>query len=229
MSDPTVGAFAPVPDPRPEDTAWPEMSWPPAPGTELVGRYVRLSPVDPDRDAEGLFRALDHDSVWNHLAGRPASADVVHARIANRPSGDSRLQWTVRTAVDYLGIAAGTVIGQTSYLDVVPADARCEIGSTAYAPAVWASAVNPEVKLLLLEYAFEHLNTGRVQLKTDARNQRSQRAIERLGARFEGVLRRHMRRDDGTVRDTVMFSIIAEEWPEVRARLNERLLSAPRR
>jgi RimJ/RimL family protein N-acetyltransferase len=221
-----VSGFEPVADPRPDDTVWPEMVWPPASGTELSGRFVRVTPVDPDRDADGLFRALDDDRVWAHLSNRPASIDGVRGRMAARPDLESRLQWTVRAAVDYRGFAAGDVIGQTSYLDVSRADARLEIGSTGYAPGVWASAVNPEVKLLLLSFAFEQLNAGRVQLKTDVRNQRSQRAIERLGARFEGVLRRHLRRDDGTMRDTAMFSIIAEEWPDVRERLNARLLTA---
>jgi len=88
---------------------------------------------------------------------------------------------------------------------------------------VWASRVNPEAKLLLLRFAFDELGAGRVQLKTDIRNVRSAQAIARLGARFEGTLRRYQRRADDTVRDTVLFSILAEEWPEVRAGLQRRL------
>jgi RimJ/RimL family protein N-acetyltransferase len=88
---------------------------------------------------------------------------------------------------------------------------------------VWATAVNPEAKLLLLEYAFERARAGRVQLKTDIRNQRSQRAIAKLGARYEGVLRRHLRRADGTMRDSVLFSVTAEDWPAVRNGLHDRL------
>jgi len=225
-----VSGFHPIADARPDDDAWPEMVWPPATGTELTGRFVRLTPADPERDAEGLFRALDDDRVWLHLSGRPTSIAELRGRMDDASTDiTTRLQWTVRAAADYRGFPAGEVIGQTSYLDVSRSDARLEIGSTGYAPAVWASAVNPEVKLLLLGFAFERLRVGRVQLKTDIRNERSQRAIERLGARYEGVLRRHMRRHDGTVRDTVMFSIIAEEWPEVRERLNERVLTASSR
>jgi RimJ/RimL family protein N-acetyltransferase len=111
----------------------------------------------------------------------------------------------------------------SSYLEVSPADARLEIGFTAFTPDVWGTAVNPECKLLLLGHAFEDLRCGRVQLKTDIRNVRSQRAIDRLGARHEGVLRRYQRRADGTVRDTVLFSIVAEEWPAVRDGLRARL------
>lgn len=102
------------------------------------------------------------------------------------------------------------------------ADARLEIGSTAYSPAVWATEVNPACKLLLMTWAFDH-GFGRVQLKTDIRNRRSQAAIAKLGATYEGVLRRYQRRQDGTVRDTVMYAVTAEEWPRVRDRLRARL------
>jgi RimJ/RimL family protein N-acetyltransferase len=129
----------------------------------------------------------------------------------------------VRLAKPYRGLPAGAFVGTTSYLDVSTTDARLEIGSTAYAPAVWGSAVNPDAKLQLLALAFEVLGAGRVQLKTDVRNIRSQQAIARLGARYEGTLRRYQRRADGTVRDTAMFSVIAEEWPAVRASLELRL------
>ena len=114
------------------------------------------------------------------------------------------------------GLAAGSVAGTSSYLDVSVPDARLEIGSTAYDRRVWGTAVNPEAKLLLLSHAFDVLGAGRVQLKTDVRNHRSQQAIARLGARYEATLRRYQRREDGTVRDTVLFSILAEEWPAVR-------------
>ena len=104
-----------------------------------------------------------------------------------------------------------------------PCFGALEIGFTAYDPRVWGSAVNAEAKLLLLGHAFEALGAGRVQLKTDVRNERSQRAIARLGARHEGTLRRYQRRSDETIRDTVLFSILSEEWPGVREGLNDRL------
>ena len=88
---------------------------------------------------------------------------------------------------------------------------------------MWGTVVNPETKLLLLSFAFETLGMGRVQLKTDVRNHRSQQAIHRLGATYEGVLRRYNRRRDGSVRDTVMFSVIAEDWPRVRDGLADRV------
>ncbi|AMB58182.1 GNAT family N-acetyltransferase [Microterricola viridarii] len=220
-----MAGFVPRPDPRPADTAWPEMSWPVPGDTVLRGRLVELATGDAERDAAELFTALDDDAVWTHVAGRPRTIDDAAQRLraATRPT---RQQWTMRTLHEHRGLPAGSVIGSTSLIDVQPENASLEIGSTTYAPAVWAGPVNPETKLLLLGYAFDTLGAGRVQLKTDIRNTRSQRAIERLGARYEGVLRRHMRRDDGTVRDTVMFSIIAEEWPEVRSALQKRVDAA---
>jgi RimJ/RimL family protein N-acetyltransferase len=133
----------------------------------------------------------------------------------------------VRLTIDDGELKAGAVVGTSSYLEVSPRDARLEIGFTAYTPAAWAGVVNPETKLLLLGYAFETLNAGRVQLKTDVRNARSQQAIARLGAQYEGILRRYQRRADDTVRDTVLFSMLADEWPAARdglvARLDELL------
>jgi RimJ/RimL family protein N-acetyltransferase len=134
-----------------------------------------------------------------------------------------RFVWLVRLRADYRGLAAGTVVGVTAYLDVSPADARLEIGWTSYRADLWGTAINPDTKLALLSHAFEVLGAGRVQLKTDIRNSRSQSAIARLGASYEGTLRRYQRRDDDTIRDTVMFSIIAEEWPVLRRGLHRRL------
>lgn len=199
-------------DPRPGDTPWPVADWPPADGTVLVGRHVTLTPTVA-ADADGLFAALDDDIVWAHVKGRPASPADVVAWIEKAPS-IGRFPWTVRQD--------GAVVGTTSYLDIVPSDARLEIGFTSYARAVWGTQVNPECKLLLMTWAFDH-GFGRVQLKTDIRNARSQQAIARLGAQYEGVLRRYNRRADDSIRDTVMFSVIAEEWPAVRDGLLARL------
>jgi N-acetyltransferase len=198
------------------------MPWPPPKDLVLRGRCVALTPADPHRDAVELFAALDHDAVWQHVAGRPSS--VAGFTDALKQAVDAgRWPWVVRLTIDYAGLKAGAVVGTSSYLEVSPRDARLEIGFTAYTPAVWAGVVNPETKLLLLGYAFEKLNAGRVQLKTDVRNVRSQQAIARLGARYEGVLRRYQRRADDTVRDTVLFSMLADEWPPARAALIVRL------
>ena len=197
-------------DPRPDDTVWPQAEWPPP--HELAGEHVTLTQFVPS-DAPELFAALDHDACWDHVAGRPSTAQEYAATLAQAPQA-GRWPWIVRRK--------GHVVGTTSYLDVSLADARLEIGSTAYTPSAWASEVNPECKLLLMDWAFDH-GFGRVQLKTDIRNRRSQAAIAKLGATYEGVLRRYQRRQDGTVRDTVMYAVTAEEWPGVRARLLSRL------
>jgi len=207
--------FDPVADSRPDDVPWPAMSWPPAPDTELRGDTVVLTPFVPGRDADELYAALDHDAVWRHVAGRPDDAAAMVQRLGEAVAA-GRLPWVVR-------LVDGAVVGMSSYLEVSVPDARLEIGATAYTPAVWASAVNPETKLLLLGHAFDTLGAGRVQLKTDVRNVRSQQAIARLGARYEGTLRRYQRRDDGTVRDTALFAITAEDWPAVRDGLRARL------
>ena len=211
-------------DSRPDDAVWPQAEWPPP--HELVGDHVTLSQFV-ESDAEELFAALDHDACWDHVAGRPSDPTAYAATLAQAPSA-GRWPWVVRQA-GRLGRADGephrqgdSVVGTTSFLDVSLADARLEIGWTAYSPAVWATDVNPECKLLLMSWAFDH-GFGRVQFKTDIRNRRSQAAIAKLGATYEGVLRRYQRRQDGTVRDTVMYSVTAEEWPGVRERLRARL------
>ena len=114
-------------------------------------------------------------------------------------------------------------IGMTAYLDIQPRNRGLEIGGTWLTPDVWRTAINTECKYLLLRHAFETLGCIRVQLKTDARNIRSQRAIERLGAVKEGVLRKHMIVKNGYERDTVMYSITDTEWPSVKANLEEKL------
>jgi RimJ/RimL family protein N-acetyltransferase len=189
---------------------WPQAEWPPP--HELVGDHVTLSQFVP-ADAPELYAALDHDACWDHVAGRPTSPEEYAATLSQAPQS-GRWPWVVRRASE--------VVGTTSYLEVSLPDARLEIGSTVYSPLVWATEVNPECKLLLMSWAFDH-GFGRVQLKTDIRNRRSQAAIAKLGAAYEGVLRRYQRRQDGTVRDTVMFSVTAEEWPGVRERLRARL------
>jgi N-acetyltransferase len=214
--------FAPVPDPRPDDRPWPALAWPPAPDLRLAGRFVVLTPVVPKHDAADLFAALDDDAVWRHVAGRPGIADDL-ARTLDGRLATGRLPWLVRLARPLAGLPAGAVVGTSSYLEVAVDDARLEIGATLYTPAVWGGPVNPEAKLLLLGHAFDVLGAGRVQLKTDVRNVRSQQAIARLGARYEGTLRRYQRRADGSVRDTLLFSVLAEEWPAVRDGLRARL------
>ena len=173
-----------------------------------------MAVADPHRDAAGLFAALDYDEVWAHVRGRPSSVEELRDQLASA-SDVGRHPWTVRQA--------GDVVGTTSYLEVSPADARLEIGFTTYTPSVWGTAVNPECKLLLMAWAFDVAGMSRVQFKTDIRNARSQAAIAKLGAQYEGVLRQYQRRTDGTIRDTVLYSVTIEDWPAVKAGLEARL------
>ena len=189
------------------------VQWPMPADTVLAGSNVTLT-LAQESDAAELFAVLNHDSVWTHVRGRPNTAGELAATLGAANEG-GRWPWVVRQS--------GAVVGTTSYLEVSPVDARLEIGFTLYTPAVWGTAVNPECKLLLMTWAFEVSGMGRVQLKTDIRNVRSQEAIARLGAAKEGVLRQYQRRQDDSVRDTVMYSVVADEWPAVKAGLLERL------
>ena len=210
---PSDSPFVPLADPRTDDAPWPSALWPVAADTILAAGGVQLT-LATEADAPELFDALDHDAVWAHVKGRPESPAGWVAALDAAPA-IGRTPWTVRLD--------GAVVGTTSFLEVSPGDARLEIGFTTYAPSAWGTIVNPSCKLLLMQWAFEVAGMGRVQLKTDIRNTRSQAAIAKLGAKYEGVLRRYQRRADDTVRDTVLFSVLAEEWPEVKRGLEARV------
>lgn len=214
--------FEPIQDARPVDSAWPVAIWPPEKTIVLANEFVELRPSVLSDSAE-LFAALAADEIWTHVKGQPTTVDEMAEVIAEKLANPSWFPWTVRTLKPVGEYAAGSIVGTTSYLEISAADSRLEIGSTTYARSVWATFVNPATKLLLLEFAFDSLGMGRVQLKTDVRNHRSQRAIARLGAKYEGTLRRYQSRADCSVRDTILFSIVAEEWPSVRATLEARL------
>lgn len=186
----------------------------------LVGRHVRLEPIA-EHHVAALVRHAADPEIWTHFGGAKLdSVEVLRARIEAQQDERERGQAITFAIVP---LATGEATGTTTYFDVSVPDRRLEIGSTWLGRSVWRTAVNTECKRLLLGHAFETLGCLRVQLKTDILNVRSQTAIARLGAVREGVLRAHMRRRDGTQRDTVMYSIIAEEWPTVRGRL-ERML-----
>jgi RimJ/RimL family protein N-acetyltransferase len=195
----------------------------------LVGAAARLDPVVPD-DAEPLFAALDDAAVWGAgfmggPAARPPDVDgmrqLVEAALGEVKQG-CRLAYTVRLVGESLG-RAGTVVGTSSLGDIDVLNERVHLGWTAYDPRWWGTGLNAEVKLLLLGHCFDGCQMGRVQIQTDRINKRSQAAIARLGAVREGVLRRHVRRGDGTFRDTVVYSVVREEWPVVRSGLLTRL------
>jgi RimJ/RimL family protein N-acetyltransferase len=136
--------------------------------------------------------------------------------------GRGRTAYAVRLNADGVLGAAGTLVGTSSLAEAHLVNESIHLGSTLYGRRWWGTQVNPEAKLLLLTHCFEECGYGRVKLQTDARNTRSQAAIAKLGAHREGVVRRDVRREDGTFRDSVVFSILGEEWPEVKAGLRAR-------
>jgi RimJ/RimL family protein N-acetyltransferase len=182
----------------------------------LEGAVVRLEPLDP-RHAEGLFKAAQEATIWRYM---PMNLSGSLERIQGWIESALRAQESGGD-LPFAIIQRGTdeIAGATRYLNISQRDHGLEIGWTWLNPNVQRTAVNTECKYLLLRHAFEMLGTIRVALKTDSRNTQSQRAIERLGAVREGVLRKQMIMEDGYQRDTVMYSIIAEEWTGVRARL----------
>lgn len=184
----------------------------------LEGRTIRLEPLTLEH-APALFPQADPEVFrWTLEFPRDGSYEAFE-------------DWMRRTTIEapaslpfaIVLAATGQPIGSTSFLEIRPQHRGLEIGRTWIAKAFQGTAVNPESKYLLLRHAFETLGAARVQFKTDLNNLHSQRAIEKLGAQREGVLRRYQVRSNGLHRDTVIYSLIAEEWPEARARLEARL------
>ena len=177
-------------------------------------------------DAEGLHAVYTDPAVYEQgYIMRPPPVDLAATRAnteENIAALPGRTAYTVRlTGEGGLG-EAGTVVGTSSLGDVDVANERIHLGWTMYGSRWWGTQVNPECKLLMLGHAFD-CGFGRVKIQTDAVNLRSQAAIAKLGATREGVLRRHTKRADGSFRDTVVFSVLADEWPAVRAGLQRRL------
>lgn len=183
----------------------------------LEGRVVRLEPLE-ERHVDQLFAATPRDTFRLFTAAPLAWTREEFGAFIGRALADG-----TRRAFAVVERASGACVGSSSFLDIRPAHRGVEVGYTWYGAAARGTAVNPESKLLLLGHAFEVLGCERVQLKTDGRNTHSQRAIAKMGARFEGVLRRHIVMPDGFVRDTVMFSVVKAEWPEVKRGLEARL------
>lgn len=183
----------------------------------LEGRAVRLEPLSNDHAAR-LMEAAE-PGIFTYMFGKPATWTL--------PSFEAYVQRLMSTPdmCPFATIlrATGQPIGVTTYMEIRPAHRGLEIGSTWLAGPHQGTSVNPECKYLLLRHAFETLGAVRVQLKTDGRNLHSQAAIAKLGAKLEGVLRKHVILPDGYIRDTVMFSVIAEEWSQVKAGLEARL------
>ena len=190
----------------------------PKPAT-LEGHGVRLEPLSVEHE-KGLAEAAKDGKLWELWFTSVPEPEKTRAYIDIALQGQKEghmLPWVVRDA------KSGTVLGSTRYHDIIPAADRVEIGYTWYAKRCQRTHVNTACKLLLFEFAFEKVNCKVVGLRTDNFNFRSQRAIEALGAKKDGVIRHHWPRRDGSIRDTVMYSVLAHEWPDVRNHLETRL------
>lgn len=186
----------------------------------LENRFVRLDPFTPALEGE-VRAALDCDAAsWDIMVGAaygPHFDGWWRSALGAMEQG-TRIAWAVRRASD------DAIVGTTSLYEIKPDYRRCEIGSTFYRPEARGGPVNPSCKRLLLGHAFDS-GAVRVEIITDAINPASQAAIRKLGARDEGVLRKHKITWKGRIRDTAQFAILDEDWPEVRARLDARLAS----
>ena len=185
----------------------------------LEGHAVRLEPLSLEHEA-GLKAAAQDGKLWELFFTSVPDPDKTKKYIDDALEGQKlghMLPWAVRD------LKTNTIVGTTRYHDIVPVSDRVEIGYTWYAQRVQRSHVNTACKLLLFELAFEKIKCKVVGLRTDNFNFRSQRAIEALGARKDGVIRHHVPRRDGTIRDTVMYSVLAHEWPDVKRHLLFRL------
>ena len=182
----------------------------------LNGKYVRLEPMTEDH-IPGLAEIGVGQTFWDFmLYGRMDSVEDMRnwvRDILSRAEKGTDLPFVA------IHLASGKVAGATRYLNIMPKDRGLEIGGTWYGTEYQRTPVNTECKYLLLTHAFEKLGCIRVQLKTDLRNVRSQKAIERIGAKREGILRNHMILPSGQFRDSVFYSILDSEWPEVKKRL----------
>ncbi|UPW84781.1 GNAT family N-acetyltransferase [Lysinibacillus sp. Ag94] len=188
----------------------------------LENEVVLLKPLE-QQDTQGLLEAASYPEIWPHM-----STTIEKMLDVNNFVDKALATKREKTEFPFVIVdkKSGQIIGSTRFMDIDETHKRLEIGTTWITPAFWRTAINTNCKYLLLQYCFEVLNLQRVQIKTDHENLRSQKAIERLGATKEGVLRNHMVRKDGTIRHTVMYSITLQEWPKVKNHLQQLLVDA---
>ena len=170
--------------------------------------------------AQALLEAGRDDAIWTWMPAKPVTPEKMERWLEKAMEAESQGR---EYPFVVIRLEDNRVIGSTRYLDVQEADRNVEIGWTWYASDAWGGVVNPEAKYLLMRHAFDDWHAIRVALKTDINNLHSQAAIKKLGARYEGTLRNQRIRLDGSYRDTVVFSVIDSEWPQVKARLEQRL------
>jgi RimJ/RimL family protein N-acetyltransferase len=188
------------------------VTWPAV--VELRGQHAALLPLSPDHEA-ALADATRDGELWRLWYTSVPSPDGMAAEIARRLRLQEAGSMLPFTTFD----AGGRVVGMTTYMNIDAANKRVEIGSTWTAKSAQRGALNTECKLMLLRHAFESLGCIAVEFRTHRLNTQSRRAIERLGAQLDGILRSHARAANGTLRDTAVYSIVAAEWPAVKAHL----------
>ena len=181
----------------------------------LTGRFVRLEPLTPAH-ADALAVLAFDPAIWSWMPARVLDRAALDAWIADALAAER-----AGTALPFATVllAENRVVGSTRFLNIAARDGRVEIGATWIGVSYQRSAVNTDAKLLMLQHAFETLGATRVELKTHSENVKSRRAIERIGAKFEGIHRKHMLHHDGSPRDTAWYSIVDDEWAEVKRRL----------
>jgi RimJ/RimL family protein N-acetyltransferase len=193
------------------------MTWPPE--VTLEGTHAILAPLSRDH-CEALTEAVKDGELWKLWYTSVPTPETMAANIAGRLAKRAEGSMLPFTVIDKTN---GQPVGMTTYMNIDADNRRVEIGSTWYRKAVQRTAINTECKLMLLAHAFEALDCIAVEFRTHFFNHQSRRAIERLGAKLDGVLRNHSRATNGTLRDTCVYSIIASEWPTVKAHMEFRL------
>ncbi|WP_342533757.1 GNAT family protein [Lysinibacillus sp. FSL K6-0057] len=186
----------------------------------LENEVVKLKPLELS-DLPEILETGSYPEIWSHMSTTIEKKEDVNNFVENALRAKDEKTEFPFVIVDK---QSGDIIGSTRFMDIDDKHQRLEIGYTWLTPAYWRTAINTNCKYLLLQYCFEHLHLQRVQIKTDHDNIRSQKAIERIGATKEGILRNHMIRKDGTTRHTVMYSITIEEWPQVKKHLEKLLV-----
>ncbi|MGE7769500.1 GNAT family N-acetyltransferase [Viridibacillus arvi] len=187
---------------------------------QLLGEHVLLVPLK-DSHLEGLYLAGQFQEIWTYTSAEIRSIEDMKQYI--KQALNEKINGTQNPFV-IIEKKTNQIIGSTRFLDIDCQHKRLEIGFTWLTPTKWRTPINTECKYLLLKFAFEQLSVNRVQIKTDHENKRSQAAIERLGAKKEGILRNHMIRPNGTIRNTIIYSIIDSEWSDVKLRLEGLLI-----
>jgi RimJ/RimL family protein N-acetyltransferase len=193
------------------------MAWPEP--LSLRGRFALLEPLG-ESHHDDLVAAVQEGDLWKLWYASVPRSDHMRAEIERRLRLQAQGSMLAFAIVEP---GSGRAVGLTSYMHIDAVNRRLEIGSTWYRRSVQRTALNTECKYLLLRHAFETLECIAVEFRTHHLNQQSRRAIERLGAKLDGVLRQHQRLPDGSLRDTCVYSIIASEWPAVKAHLNWQL------